>query len=374
MTGPIFVFNPKGDLVPIHEQSYETEDVFQKLLAEYPQLLLSDDERTPYSRLLLIAREQGVPIEEGGGDYFSLDHLFVDQDGVPTLVEVKRRSDSRRRREMVAQMLDYAANGLAFWTIDDLRSTFDTTCEEDDRNPEEVLKGFLGDDEDVEVFWLKVEENIRAERIRMVFVGDDIPAELRRIVSFLNRQMRTSEMLAIELKQFVGQGVRAFVPDVVVKPETIPTPRRRGKWDEESFMEELERQQGAEAVATARALLEWGLRNTTKISWGKGKINGSFSPVLVTDDGNSNPLCVYSYGPVDVQFGYLAYSEPFTTLKKRKELQRRLNAIPGIAIPDDRIEGFPSIALQTLADVQTRNAFLAVLEWVIDEIRATGCS
>lgn len=256
MTGPIFVFNPKGELVPIHEQSYETEDVFQKLLAEYPQLLLSDDERTPYSRLLLIAREQGVPIEDGGADYFSLDHHFVDQDGVPTLVEVKRRSDCRRRREMVAQMLDYAANGLAFWTIDDLRSTFETTCEEDDRNPEEVLKGFLGDDADVEVFWLKVEENIRAERIRMVFVGDDIPAELRRIVSFLNRQMRTSEMLAIELKQFVGQGVRAFVPDVVVKPETIPTPRRRGKWDRSSFMAELERQRGPEDVTTAKAILE----------------------------------------------------------------------------------------------------------------------
>lgn len=28
--------------------------------------------------------------EEGGGDRWSLDHLFVDQDGIPTLVEVKR--------------------------------------------------------------------------------------------------------------------------------------------------------------------------------------------------------------------------------------------------------------------------------------------
>lgn len=94
MTGPIFVFNPKDDLVPIYEQPYETEDVFQELLAKYPQLLLGGDDRTPYSALLLIAREQGVPIVEGGGTYFSLDHLFVDQDGVPTLVEVKRRSDT----------------------------------------------------------------------------------------------------------------------------------------------------------------------------------------------------------------------------------------------------------------------------------------
>jgi hypothetical protein len=34
----------------------------------------------------------------------------VDEAGVPTLVEVKRSSDTRARREVVARMLDYAAN------------------------------------------------------------------------------------------------------------------------------------------------------------------------------------------------------------------------------------------------------------------------
>jgi hypothetical protein len=33
-----------------------------------------------------------------------------DQNAVPTLVEVKRSSDTRIRREVVGQMLDYAAN------------------------------------------------------------------------------------------------------------------------------------------------------------------------------------------------------------------------------------------------------------------------
>src|SRR5690606_11464226 len=139
--------------------------------------------------------EQGVPIVEGGGTYFSLDHLFVDQDGVPTLVEVKRRSDTRNRREIVAQMLDYASNGLAFWTIDDLQHNFAGTCRADDRDPETVLLEFLGTGGDVTGFWQLIEENIRTERIRMIFVADEISPELRRIISFLNRQMRTSEML-----------------------------------------------------------------------------------------------------------------------------------------------------------------------------------
>lgn len=42
---------------------------------------------------------------------WSLDHLVVDQDAVPTFVEVKRASDTRARREVMAQMLDYAAKG-----------------------------------------------------------------------------------------------------------------------------------------------------------------------------------------------------------------------------------------------------------------------
>jgi len=42
-----------------------------------------------------------------------LDHLLLDQDGIPTFVECKRASDTRIRREVVAQMLDYAATALS---------------------------------------------------------------------------------------------------------------------------------------------------------------------------------------------------------------------------------------------------------------------
>jgi len=371
MTGPIFVFNPTGDLVPICEQPYETEDVFQELLAKYPQLLLGGDERTPYSRLLLIAREQGVPIEEGGGDYFALDHLFVDQDGVPTLVEVKRRSDGRKRREFVAQMLDYAANGLAFWTVDDIRRNFQATCHADTKDPDTVLAEFLGEQGIAEEFWNEVEENIKAERIRMVLVGDDIPAELCRIVSFLNRQMETAEMLAIELKQFVGEGICAFVPDVVVQPEPLPPPPS-STWTEARFMAELERQAGLELVPVARTLLEWGVSRTTRIQWGKGRYDGSFTPILVVDGENYNSISVWTYGAVSIQFGYLMNEPPFDTVKKRKELLGRLNAIPGIALQQNALEKFPSIPLQAFLDEGAQREFLSILDWVIFEMQSVA--
>jgi hypothetical protein len=49
----------------------------------------------------------------------------------------------------------------------------------------------------------------------MVFVADIIPPELRRIVEFLNGQMDPAEVLALEVRQFVGQGLKALVPKVV---------------------------------------------------------------------------------------------------------------------------------------------------------------
>jgi hypothetical protein len=50
-------------------------------------------------RFLLVRRE--APVAS-----LLLDHLSVDQDAIPTLVETKRGEDTRGRREVVAQMLD----------------------------------------------------------------------------------------------------------------------------------------------------------------------------------------------------------------------------------------------------------------------------
>jgi hypothetical protein len=48
----------------------------------------------------------------------------------------------------------------------------------------------------------------------MVFVADSIPEELQRIVEFLNEQMKQVDVLAVEVKQYVGQGLRTLVPRV----------------------------------------------------------------------------------------------------------------------------------------------------------------
>ena len=61
-----------------------------------------------------------------------MDHLYIDQNAWPTLVEVKRSKDTRIRREVVGQMMDYAAEKSA------MMSTVGAPAEYDDLNVGEV--------------------------------------------------------------------------------------------------------------------------------------------------------------------------------------------------------------------------------------------
>ena len=87
--------------LPMQEAPYDSESLLQKLLADHPDLLAGDQINAEEPRRwLLITREMAVPGEQDGAGRWSLDHLFLDQDAIPTLVEVKRSSDTRIRREV----------------------------------------------------------------------------------------------------------------------------------------------------------------------------------------------------------------------------------------------------------------------------------
>jgi hypothetical protein len=205
-----------NEVTELLDQPFETEDVFQRLLAAHPNLLAGGQVRneTP-RRWLLVRREMDVPGEEAGAGRWALDHLFLDQDGVPTLVEVKRISDTRIRREIVGQMLDYAANAVAYWPAEEIQRRFLARCEAQGLDPADELSELLQDENDVDSFWNKVKTNLHARRIRMLFVADVVPPELRRIVEFLNEQMDPAEVLALEIRQYGKGELRTLVPRII---------------------------------------------------------------------------------------------------------------------------------------------------------------
>ncbi len=114
MAAGIYLIDKDEALVALEERRYDLEADLQHLLARYPDLLAGDQMDTATPRWLLVRRELAIPDQQDGAGRWAIDHLFLDQDGVPTLVEVKRSTDTRIRREVVGQMLDNAANALAY--------------------------------------------------------------------------------------------------------------------------------------------------------------------------------------------------------------------------------------------------------------------
>ncbi len=378
INGNIFMVNTDGSLTEMRQEQYDSERLLQNLLIRYPNLLAGDQINSASPRKwLLVSREMPVSGDGSGANRWSLDHLFLDQDAVPTFVEVKRSTDGRIRREVVGQMLDYAANAVVYWPADQIRSTFEGYCHESGNDPDERLLEFLEDsvEEDVERYWAKVRTNIQAERIRLIFVADEIPSELQRIVEFLNGQMSPAEVFAVEIRQFASDGVKTMVPRVMgltVEAQSRKQSEKVGvRWNSESFFEELEDRVGSREVKSAKTIFDWSEAKVSNILWGKGSTTGSFVPTMVHRDREHPLFAVRTNGMLELYFYWYKYKAPFDSDEKRLELLKRLNAIEGVSLPEDRIDRKPNIPLHIFAEEEAMKTFFRIFDWVIDVILAS---
>lgn len=369
----IYLIDDQNALTELREQPYDSEALLQQLLADHPAVLAGNSGGSADVQWLLVTREAPVPAELVGGDHMFVDHLFLDQTAVPTLVEVKRSSDTRIRREVVGQLLDYAANAVAYWPVERLQALFIARCEKQGINAEDALAQFLGGALDEASFWGRVKTNLQAGRLRLVFVADVIPAQLQRVVEFLNQQMDPAEVLALEVRQFVSNGVRTLVPTLV--GQTAAAQHRKGvetvgkQWDEASFFEDLSKR-APTAQSVAEHLLLWTKQRSLQLWWGNGKTMGSFVPVL-RHAGVEFPLfAVWSSGTIEFYFQWLAPKPAFADGVRLHQLLAQLNAIAGVAIPESSLRKRPNVPLQTFAPQDARSQLTSVLDRLVDDIRA----
>ncbi|MDQ1262127.1 MAG: hypothetical protein QG575_1308 [Euryarchaeota archaeon] len=370
MASGMFLIQNDGSLIEMEEQADPPEDHLQELLATYPNLLAGNqiDEANP-RRWLLISREVGLPSEEKGFDRWSVDHLFLDQDAIPTLVEVKRSSDTRIRREVVGQMLDYASNAVVYWPVETIRAKFEITCRDRGQDSNLVLEKFLNEEINTEEFWTKTKTNLRMGRVRMLFVANEIPPELRRIVEFLNEQMNPAEVLAVEIKQYSGKNIKSLIPRVFGH-----TQKPNGEiWNPLRFFNSLKEYCSDEEINAANEIMNWAMNGDKGLSirWGTGRINGTFSPVLDYNGSKYYIITLWTNGSIAIEFMDLKKRPPFKEESNRMELLARLNKISGINISGDRIGGEPSIYLHTLKDKNSLDQFLEVFDWVVSEIKSS---
>lgn len=373
------VFVLEGDnLRPLEAAHFASEDDFQSLLEKFPALL-SGDQINPDAprRWLLVKREKEIPDAEGGAGRWSLDHLFLDQDGVPTLVEVKRQTDTRIRREVVGQMLDYAANCLVYWPVAGLQADLEETCKRRGMSTINAIAELTGAGISTERFWEMVKTNLDAGRVRLLFVADKIPDELRRVIEFLNTQMDPAEVLGLELRQYAGHKLRTIVPLVVGRSEEAVqkrsgTRRPSKSWNETSFFADIETRKSAAEAETARELVAWMKSNGGTLVFGSGNQDGSISGKFEGDGAFFQPIIIYSYGRLEWWFKYMD-CPGFSTKEDKLELLAKINTLKGVSITELHITQRPPVSLSLFPPHSPElHRLIEILDWALQKFRSAS--
>ncbi len=357
-----------GELVLLERTPYASEDLLQRALAAFPAVLAGGTTATSEpGPLLLVRREMPIPKTDGGANVWSIDHLFLDPAGVPVLVEVKRSTDTRVRREVIGQMLDYAANGVRYWPLVELRRAVDAAAPAG-MSGDEHLRDTFGE-VDIEAFWQRVADNLAAGRVRMVFVADALPAELVRVIEFLNEQMRPAEVLGVEVVQYLGGGLQVFVPRLVGNTATAASTKTEAlgvAWTEESFLDEVRASSGEPAAAVMASLFAHAHAHATDIRFGNGQSAG-VSVWFQTRSGVARPVWYASAGSGRFNFNFPDIYNQLTPAAWQEFLSA-VAAIPSYAphlapvLGDGPVRRYPSVPLEQLA------ADPAAVEGLLDAI------
>lgn len=191
------------NLSPKGKGEYD-EAWLQSLLFTRPELLPIEDISRSHSALIPLCRE----METGAGP---IDLVYVNEQGMLTLVECKLWRNPEARREVVGQILEYAAH-LAGWAYHDLRNAVaaarrvdgDPICDLVESQAGAVDARSLIDD---------VQRCLEEGRFLLLIVGDGIRRNVQSIAEMLRQQAGLSftfglvELSVFRLPSTIGGGL-----------------------------------------------------------------------------------------------------------------------------------------------------------------------
>ena len=183
-----------GKAVPLHrlafDDDFHDEEWVQELLFAHPELLPFEELEPAFKGSIAIARE----VESGAGP---LDILFVNDDGFFTVVETKLWRNPQSRREVVSQLIHYAAE-LAKKSYEELCEAVSDAYESESSG--DPLLGRLkacGHKVEQQHFHDAVSQNLRRGRFLLLAVGDGIQEGVEAMAEFLHGQPHLGFTMAL---------------------------------------------------------------------------------------------------------------------------------------------------------------------------------
>ena len=207
----------------------------------------------------------------------------------------------------------------------------------------------------------------------MVFVADIIPPELQRIVEFLNGQMDPAEVLAVEIKQFVGSDIQTLVPRVigVRPPELRPKPDPMVSIPEEAFFSSLAQLKSEQIGKVAHQIIDWSREQGLSKRFRKGK-HAAFQPEVVTDQRRFSPFTVNDRGRLVILMQRLKSNPPFCEESNMEWYREQIRRLPGLIEQDGGVEGFPQFNLSELVIPERLENCLRFLTELVGRLRAAN--
>ena len=162
--------NRAQTLTPVHLGSTSDEDCkrreafVQNLVHDHPSLVPMAEIEPAFSPLISVCRELPTP-----AGY--IDNFWITPWGGLVFGEAKLVRNPQARREVVAQVLDYAS-AVASWTFDDLQQAVRTALKQSDLTLWSLVQS--ESDLDEAQFVDAVERRLRTGRLLLLIIGDGI--------------------------------------------------------------------------------------------------------------------------------------------------------------------------------------------------------
>ncbi len=314
----VFIVKEESLCVKMDTILCKNEDKELQQLLENNLDLIPGDQINPEEprRWLKIRREMPVEDPNTGSSRWSIDFLLVDQSGILTFVECKRYQDSRSRREVVGQMLDYAANGQFYWNKEVLRKNIELSANDSNPDINEIIMNFHPESGDsVEDFLDRVENNLNEGIVRLIFFMEEAPLELKSIVEFLNKQMERTEVLIVEAKQFIKDNIKVVVPYLFgyteqarrIKKKFPPESPGKRVWNYDEFIKDTEKKNKREVTESIKKLFQ--LFSNYQYKFGTGVETGSLNLILPKIHNSNALISICTNGRIYFNYNTLKETE-----------------------------------------------------------------
>jgi hypothetical protein len=289
---------------------YTSESHLQAILLEHPQLIPG------------VAKDAKVCIEFQSGVGPS-DVVAVDMLNGLTLVECKLASNREVRREIIGQVLDYAAR---FWRM----SVEDFDAQWLVRNSQSLFADGVNSQD----LRARLEESLTSGEFRVVLAVDEINEDLRRIVEYLNHVTTPAvAVIAVVYSRSEDQGTeilsRQIYGEELAESKSAKSRREQNRWKQGEFLAWVDENE-PEASRSARTILDALSTEGLEISGGKAATPSLNARMLVEGAGWRWPVVLYTQKRgTTIEFR-------FEDLKSFPEIAERflvaVESVPGISI------------------------------------------